>query len=164
MVNANYVTGKPFVVRLLQLAGDVELNPGPEKDLLQAMESLKAEILKEMKNTGRELREELLDLRKNQSELKTSCSDLKKEFQNLKTSVDTIKSEINELKEENRVAEYDLAAISPKLDEICDRMDRLEDDTDRLESFSRRDNVRLYGINEEPGETFDQCKKKVVEI
>ncbi|XP_070569300.1 uncharacterized protein [Ptychodera flava] len=68
------------------------------------------------------------------------------------------------LKEENRVANYDMAAVSQKLDEIVSRLDDLEDDTDRLESFSRRDNVRLYGVKEEEGENFERCKEKVVEI
>ncbi|XP_070549278.1 uncharacterized protein [Ptychodera flava] len=75
-----------------------------------------------------------------------------------------MRSEINELKEENRVTGYDLDAVSQKLDEISERLDSLENDTDRLESFSRRDNIRLYGIQEEQGESFNQCKSKVVDI
>ena len=104
------------------------------------------------------------ELKKSQAELRNSYVDLGNDFKELRASVDKIEGEVNDLKENRHVTDLDLSAIFQRLDVIVDRIDQLDDDSDRLESFSRRDNVRLYGVSDAPGETFDQCKEKIVEV
>ena len=150
-------------MKLLQ-SGDIEINPGPEVDILKAMESMKSELLDQLKFTGEKLSCELHEVKTKQVELQKSCDGLQSKFANLHTSLDKVKSEVNEIKESEHINRLDLAAIGEKLDEVIDRLDNLENDVDDLEGRSRRDNVRFYGIAVEANETFADCKEKVVSL
>ena len=78
--------------------------------------------------------------------------------------MDKLKCEVDTVKENQYVCELDLSAVAGKVDEVVDRLDQVEEEADRLEAFSRRDNVVLYGIEDEHGESFDRCKDKVLNI
>jgi len=117
-----------------------------------------------MKNMGRDIRKELQDLKTERVDLRETCSGLNKEIGDVKKSFKKMEIEINDLKENRNVVNLDLAAIAPKLDELIDRVDKVEDEADKLESVTRRDNVRIYGVPEDTGETFEHCKVKILEL
>nr|KAG5707153.1 hypothetical protein BaRGS_017837 [Batillaria attramentaria] len=48
-------------------------------------------------------------------------------------------------------------------EDLKDLQARYEEELDELEAFSRRDNLRFFGLTETPGETFESCAAKVVE-
>ena len=155
---------QPHIACLLQCAGDVELNPGPEHDIIKAMQAMKDDLFVEINRNGREIRQELLEMKQTQEAIQTKCSRLDSRVSNMEAVVTKLKDEVRDTTEHHNVEDLDCSAINEKLDEILGRLDILDEDADRQESFSRRDNVRLYGITEDTGETFDLCKEKIINL
>ena len=62
------------------------------------------------------------------------------------------------------MTDLDFNAITNKLDEIMERLDRVEVDVDKNEAHNRRDNVILYGIEEQQGETFDKGEDIALDV
>ena len=57
-----------------------------------------------------------------------------------------------------------LVPFANKLDEVIERLDCVERDTDKNQVTNRRDNVILYGIEEQNGESFVKCKEIVLDV
>ena len=140
---------KPLVTKLLQLAGDIESNPGPESDIIKAMEAMKCEMLEQVQRTGQQLSNELSEVKAKQTMLQAACENLNKQFSSLKSAVDHVQLEVDTLKTNEHIARLDFAAIDQKFDMLFGRLDVLDKDSDVLEGFSRRDNIRLYGESAE---------------
>ena len=89
-----------------------------------------------------------------------------------------IKCEVNELKKSIEFTEEVLeekvqnmqrkvSSLEEKVDEIYDYQidpDEVEKKLTDLEDRSRRNNLRIDGVAEENGETWDDCERKVKEI
>ena len=82
-------TRNPHVTRLLHLSGDIELNPGPGKDIVEAMGTLKSEVIDETRKFRKESREELREIKTTQNKLTDTCSRLGEEVESLKESKQT---------------------------------------------------------------------------
>nr|KAG5704247.1 hypothetical protein BaRGS_012535 [Batillaria attramentaria] len=87
---------------------------------------------------------------------------------------EAIASDIAELKERTLTLETTFGKLSEKQEDVAESVEdlqedlkdlqaRYEEELDKLEAFSRRDNLRFFGLTETPGETFDSCAAKVVE-
>ena len=57
------------------------------------------------------------------------------------------------------------AASDMKLDTLASETESLKKEIDRLEGFSRRNNLRFFGLGPEtPAESFPVCVRKVVAV
>nr|KAG5693084.1 hypothetical protein BaRGS_010643 [Batillaria attramentaria] len=82
---------------------------------------------------------DILDLKGRTQSLETTCTKIAEKHDDLAESVDDLQEDLRELQA------------------------RYEEEIDKLEAFSRRDNLRFFGVPETPGETFDSCAEKVVQ-
>lgn len=91
------------------------------------------------------------------SELKS----LKQEVNDLKLSLQFSQKELDEAKSKIGSLEANTNINSSSIDQVnCGLID-LDAKTDYLENQSRRNNVVIYGIPEEVGETWNSCENKV---
>nr|KAG5692483.1 hypothetical protein BaRGS_005029 [Batillaria attramentaria] len=78
---------------------------------------------------------------------------------------EAIASDIAELKERTLTLETTFEKLSEKQEDVAESVEdlqedlkdlqaRYEEELDKLEAFSRRDNLRFFGLTETPGETF----------
>lgn len=99
---------------------------------------------------------------------------LRDDVSSVRDTVQNISVDIADLKERTQSLEQTTSRLTDKHTELTDDVedlqeelrelrDRYAEELDKLEAFSRRDNLRLFGIAETPGETFDSCAAKVAE-
>nr|KAG5687403.1 hypothetical protein BaRGS_021616 [Batillaria attramentaria] len=99
---------------------------------------------------------------------------LRADITEVRTSVQTIATDIAEVKQRTLTLEATCEKLSEKHDDLVESVEdleedlkdlqtRYEDELDKLEAFSRRDNLRLFGLVESPNETFESCAAKVIE-
>ena len=106
--------------------------------------------------------------------LASQVGTLREDIDCVLNTVQTIASDIADLKERTRTLESTCDKLYEKQDDVAETVDDLQEDLeelktrydeelDKLEAFSRRDNLRFFGLAETPGETFDSCAAKVVD-
>eukprot|EP00745_Piridium_sociabile_P002979 TRINITY_DN11810_c1_g3_i5.p1 TRINITY_DN11810_c1_g3~~TRINITY_DN11810_c1_g3_i5.p1 ORF type:complete len:178 (+),score=38.03 TRINITY_DN11810_c1_g3_i5:493-1026(+) len=71
--------------------------------------------------------------------------------------------DISESFKENRKTNQAVDMLTGTVESMGEQMEILAEEVDRPESFSRRDNLRVYGIRIQDFENFDSCAKKVVD-
>ena len=94
-----------------------------------------------------------------------------KEIKNIKCEVNELKKSIEfteeVLEEKVQNMQRKVSSLEEKVDEIYDYQidpDEVEKKLTDLEDRSRRNNLRIDGVAEENGETWDDCERKVKEI
>ncbi len=75
-----------------------------------------------------------------------------------------MRSEVTDVKHNHDLMYSDIDALAEKIDSVLSRCSRIDDELDKLESFSRRDNIILYGVPESDDEKSMSCKEKVITI
>ena len=94
----------------------------------------------------------------------------RKEIKNIKCEINELKKNIEfteEVLEEKVQKMRRVSSLEEKVDEIYDYQidpDEVEKKLTDLEDRSRRNNLRIDGVAEENGETWDDCERKVKEI
>lgn len=133
------------VVKMLMLAGDVELNPGPEKDILAAIADLSAKT--DARHT--EVMGMLTEVRANQQKLEEKVSSLASRLETVESLVESY--------EANQIGDL------PKVvhEAVLDRTTALNSRLDELEDRSRRDNLIFYGIPDVPSEKWSESENKI---
>nr|KAG5687901.1 hypothetical protein BaRGS_029898 [Batillaria attramentaria]KAG5699159.1 hypothetical protein BaRGS_014458 [Batillaria attramentaria] len=90
-------------------------------------------------------------------------------------SLDTLHGEVTDLRERTERVESTTEAMCHKsceqmaaIDSLEKRLNQMQEEfdkkVDKLESFSRRDNLKFFGIPETTGETFVICARKIVDV
>ncbi|XP_075534317.1 uncharacterized protein LOC142568133 [Dermacentor variabilis] len=135
-----------YVVKLLMLAGDVEQNPGPQKEILDAIAALSAKS--DARHT--EVIGMLSEVRANQQKLEEKVSSLASRLATVESLVESYEANQNGVDLPRVVDEAvrdQTAAITSRLDELEDR--------------SRRDNLIFYGIPDVPAENWSESETKI---
>ncbi|XP_049275319.1 uncharacterized protein LOC125759848 [Rhipicephalus sanguineus] len=140
-----------YLRKLLQLAGDVEQNPGPltseqEKQMFSAVMAIPTVLQKQTEILG-----ELRSVASRQEALEQKCSQIEEKlnvFEDKLLSVLPLKDKVMQLASETD----NLAATFSKLQE-------LEDD---MENRSRRNNLIFFGFQDAAGETWQDSETKVL--
>ena len=86
------------------------------------------------------------------SSINTRVDELVKSVASIKASVEFSQKELDDLK-----------PISSKLQEAEGELDQIQGSLEYLENQSRRNNIRVSGIKESPGESWDDAEAKVKE-
>ncbi|KAH9367408.1 hypothetical protein HPB48_004003 [Haemaphysalis longicornis] len=138
------------VIRMLLIAsGDVELNPGPssdsESESSSPSEMLKI-ILKEQAKTNKRLKE-----------LTTNLKQVESTVDSIQKMVTSIEKEMGKLQTfEQKLAECE-ATCSNTSAQVSESLVKVDD----LKNRSRRNNLIIYGINEEPEEDVKSLEDKI---
>lgn len=174
--------------RRILLSGDIEQNPGPgdseknnEHEAEEAMthgnvsfkkleESLQKKldlIINQISSQSDILKQQEETMRR-QSELLKQQSDALTRFgaeqEQMKETVTGLCSELKGVKNSVQKHERAIGDVSVKQDRLNQTIESLEAEIDRLEGFSRRNNVKFFGIPEaSPGERED-CAETVTNL
>ena len=164
-----------YYERLLLLASDVELNPGPltDKDeILQAISASKEDVLREMKMVKDDIfsiKQEVAGIRTEQRRVRSDISDihqiqheLEVRITTLETNVKSLKRSNKRLQEENEILQLDVDEVIGELEKKSEIIDNLDNDIDRLEAYSRRDTLRVFGLPELANESYEMLKGYVI--
>ncbi|XP_065296644.2 uncharacterized protein [Dermacentor albipictus] len=141
-----------YVVKLLMLAGDVEQNPGPQKEILQNCHLLYAIAALSAKSDAHhtEVIGMLSEVRANQQKLEEKVSSLASRVATVESLVESYEANQNGVDLPRVVDE----AVRDQTAAIISRLDELEDS-------SRRDNLIFYGIPDVPAENWSESETKI---
>ena len=178
-----------MIATLLHRSGDVELNPGPgdrptsndgtdqserenqdihpenkkqnqEDAILSAIGSLADQMREEMRNMGDKMTTELQSLKGDIGTVLTKCSELEEKCDSLEQKYSNLEDRVRENEAYQDEGSEERTA---KIDNLTAEIESLKTEMDRLEGFSRRDNVRFFGLGPETvAESFPTCARKVV--
>eukprot|EP00745_Piridium_sociabile_P006242 TRINITY_DN14019_c0_g1_i7.p2 TRINITY_DN14019_c0_g1~~TRINITY_DN14019_c0_g1_i7.p2 ORF type:complete len:522 (-),score=104.05 TRINITY_DN14019_c0_g1_i7:3624-5189(-) len=87
--------------------------------------------------------------------IEDSSQSLKKDISSLQSSIATVDDKVERNSE--HISRQEAENIM-----LTNRLTAMEEDLDRLESHSRKNNVKMFGIPESVGESFQACADKVV--
>ncbi|XP_029840623.2 uncharacterized protein LOC115324217 [Ixodes scapularis] len=136
------------VIRDLLSCGDIESNPGPDDDCIPTMEEMVKDILAKQNVILTEL-----------AGIKTSQQTFENKFDKLAKKVEQIEvtvEETQELRNQMTSIEKNVSSVQTELTE-CQR--KLVD----LEDRSRCNNLMVFGVSEDAGETADILRSKVLD-
>ena len=135
----------PYIARLLQEAGDVELNPGP---LTRQMKiSATGDLIDEEDgDTGEETSESVLPILK---AIRADIKGLRNDMRQVNKTVRDIQMKQDDLVEQNK--------------KLTERIDELEREAVALRSQTCRNNLIFRGVKESEDETWDDCERTVRE-
>ena len=168
-----------FYCNLLQLCGDVELNPGPPK-LINQQDQMRHQT--RLSSKGGELvggRRESIDRSNSEPTLKdvmdrlaSMDSNIDKKLANMDTNLesklDSLRHEMNavytEAREEVRELREEVGHLRKENEDLRSRLDDLEMKADDLECRSRWNNLVFYGLTRPENETPQQCEDAVQDL
>nr|KAG5704577.1 hypothetical protein BaRGS_031841 [Batillaria attramentaria] len=89
----------------------------------------------------------------------------------MKREVDEVKGVVFELRQENETLKRELSGCKKVIDELKDQCKEAKHEaavarkkSEALEQYTRRNNVRIFGVREEERETAATCEGKVLDI
>lgn len=166
-----------FYCNLLQLCGDVELNPGPPKPIPQD-QMRQTRLTSKSGESGGGWRESMdksnsePTLKDVMDRLASMDSNFDKKLAtmdtNLERKLDSLKQEMNaaytETREEVRELREEVGHLRKENENLKSRLDDIEMKADDLECRSRRNNLVFYGLTRPENETPQQCEDAVQDL
>lgn len=158
-----------FVQRLLMLAADVELNPGPSSDTQEILEAISLSNVKTMQLIN-DVKTEVLSVKSEISSMKSDLSSMQEKIKQVEGTqvvfekrLSDIDVKLDRVEYLNEVANDDIVALDTKFEKHCQKCEDLENIVDRLESEHRKCNMRVFGLDECPDENPDSLLLSVSE-
>lgn len=136
------------------------------------------EILRAIRMQGEQQEEQNCVVRHELSEIKTElgiviencqqinerCSQLESEQSRLSVAVESLTGDVGQLHDTTIEGREQTATLTTTVTGLQDQVTKMTDDIDRLESFSRRDNLRFFGVTQQvDDENYDTCAGAVVD-
>lgn len=143
------------VTQRLLCSNDVETNPGPvtleqvQENLLSAIENMKTDLA----TAKNDISSQISSLRKEIGDISSKC-------EHLEHSIADIREDIDVIKQNHDIVNDDIDALAEKVESVIENMSKVDTELDRLESYSRRDNIIIYGIPEAEGEEKSMACKQ----
>ena len=187
-----YVTHAVLCARRLLLSGDVEENqgPGPEDENLQEVNittsddgtipsAVAKEILaaihlqsQQQKEQNAAIRDDLSDIKNELSKVKQQCESINKrcdsleeEQEKLAAAVGGLTNHVEDLSADSTRTREETREMAQTVQSLRQELETMGEEVDRLEAFSRRDNLRLFGIPQVGDtESYSQCASAVVSV
>lgn len=154
---------------LLILSADVETNPGPISDkeaILREIRSSKMDLLEEMKSVKQDIqfiKEEVAAVKSDNLIIKSNMAHVQHKQSEFDKKLTDLQKEIDSVKRENETLQLDVDHLADQLDRKSEIIDSLDKDVDQLESYSRRDTVRVFGLQELVNESYENIKQYVID-
>ncbi|KAL4240377.1 hypothetical protein ACF0H5_001167 [Mactra antiquata] len=143
-----------YASRMLLLAADIELNPGPTEDtqlILNAISDIQ-ESLSHMKN-------EIIGVKNEMSKVQTELTSIKSNIQHLETnqtrtnrSIGDIQRRLDSIEYNNEILDNDMRAISMHDEVSQERIERIERHINVTESDRLKGSLRIFGLQEQENE------------
>nr|KAG5694837.1 hypothetical protein BaRGS_019214 [Batillaria attramentaria] len=104
-------------------------------------------------------------------EVREETRDVREKIDTIKREVDEVKGVVFELREENETLKRELSGRQKVIDELKDQCQEAKHEAavarkkgEALEQYTRRNDVRIFGMSEEERETAATCEGKVLDI
>lgn len=156
-----------FAERLLLLASDVELNPGPSPEtqaILDAIEASNSKTLNEiasLKNEVLSVKSEIGNIKSELSLMKYKIDRVEQNQNILSDKMYHIENKMDEVEYANELAMSDIDALDMKLEKHCQMCENMENQVDKLEAEQRRNSLRIFGLQDNPNESIEELKSSV---
>lgn len=128
-------------------------------------EELLSKKLKELENDLK------LEIQKELEIVRTEVRDLSKKLRTMESVVDTLRNsvsdiemDIHKLKDENANREKENQSMRELLFDRESQLRSLSEKNNNLEQYTRRNSVRIYGMEDEKSETTEETAKKVIKL
>jgi hypothetical protein len=174
-----------LAARRVRLSNDVEENPGPppgtgndkNSNGTEAVSDMAgvSECIKQLELSMQQKLDTILatmqtqaDTMKRQEDMLKRQEDMisrfGKEQEQLKKAIEDLGSDVTETKTEVKTNQEAIRVLSVKQNDMFDIVAELESEIDRLEGYSRRNNIKLFGIPEEPVDKTENCAEAVLNV
>lgn len=151
-----------YCSRLLMLSSDVELNPGPTEETEMILRAITESTHRTTMDLN-EVKEELKSMRNDLAGVKSNISSIKSKLKTVEDISNKNDHRLCKLEEDiannwhnEEVLQSDIDAIDTKVEAQRDYIETLENKIDRLEAEQRKNNARIFGVNELVGEDTKQ--------
>lgn len=158
-------TNSGYLRLLLLQCGDIESNPGPtDHELSGILQRLEAKLDSQSQSFENQLSRIVSEIRSAvvvqgqqlEQKLQANYETLESHILRLQTNVTAVQAVASDNTEK-------IKNVSDNHDALAARVKELEDEVDRLERYSRRNNVMLYGLPEDEGETYEVSANKAMQ-
>lgn len=163
------------IASLLLCAGDVELNPGPPKELpkdsmrqtrlgssgvgrTMSLNTGSGQATSSKEPTLVDVMDMISDLT---ARIDNQFEEVKEEFHNLREDYQTLHGEVEQLREEVSDLRSENDSLRREKEKMAERMENLVLKVDDLEGRSRRNNLIFSGIPKVRNESNEQCESAV---
>ena len=176
-----------FASHRVLLSGDVEQNPGPvdtvkDNSASQINDATLSDSIKHLEVSLQQKLDIILKtidtqsgiLKQQEETLKRQGELLKQQGESLamfgveqkalKESVTGLSTEVRDVKSSVQKNERAIGGLAEKQDKLNKTVSNLEAEIDRLEGFSRRNNVKMFGIPEAPPGKKEDCAEAVTRV
>ncbi|KAL8602587.1 hypothetical protein ACOMHN_063044 [Nucella lapillus] len=164
-----------FASRRVKLSGDVEENPGPnpgqEKSLSEPAVTTPhktqnlQENIKQLEVNLQQKLDSILAVMQTQAETLNRQEDTLRRFKTdqeaMQKSIADLCQDVKDTKQGVQQNTEAITRLSTKQDDLRNTVGYLETEIDRLEGFSRRNNIKLFGVPESTGEEQEDCAEVV---
>jgi archaellum component FlaC len=111
-----------------------------------------------------DIKSDIGQVRKKCEEIGRRCDSLEEDTQKLTSSLTETKDDVTTLFNVCNTNEDTFRKMFSKFEEANSEIETLKENCEKLESFSRRDNLRMYGVPQrEKFESFDTCARLVAD-
>ena len=104
------------------------------------------------------------DIKALKQELKGEIKAVRAELSEATKSLTTVWEEVQSLKAENQKLKEQCDTTTKENDKLNKEIATLKSRVITMEDYSRRENLRLYNIPENPGESIEECRRKVMDV
>lgn len=104
------------------------------------------------------------DVKGSKDELKSEIQALKTELSEVTKSLNAVWDEVQSLKQKNKDMQDQCDAAARENSKLNEEISTLKNRVIKLEDYSRRENLRFYNIPENPGESSEECSRKVMDV
>ena len=104
------------------------------------------------------------DIKALKEELKGEVKAVRTELCEATKSLTAVWEEVQSLKAENQMLKEQCNTTTKENDKLNKEIATLKNRVIKMEDYSRRENLRVYNIPENPGESIVECKRKVTDI
>jgi len=104
------------------------------------------------------------DVKGSKDELKSEIQALKSELSEVTKSLNAVWDEVQSLKQKSKDIQNQCDAATRENSKLNEEISTLKNRVIKLEDYSRRENLRFYNIQENPGESSVECSRKVMDV
>ena len=104
------------------------------------------------------------DIKTLKEELKGEIQAVKSELSEATKSLSAVWEEVQSLKQKNKDLQDQCDSTTRENNKLNEEISTLKNRLIKLEDYSRRENLRFYNIPENPGESNEECSRKVMEV
>ncbi|XP_045215621.2 uncharacterized protein LOC123565929 [Mercenaria mercenaria] len=153
--------------RLLLLSSDVELNPGPTAETQQSLDAISSSNMiisphiEQVKHEILAVRADMAEVKNEVAYIKSKVSGVELEQRNMKCKLQEIDSQMDTLTYKSEIVDGDVRELAINFEMKLEQIDDIQRQMHYLDKENRKNNLRVFGLNESDDETPESSKTKI---